>query len=103
MPDGLLDQLQDLSVCERQGAAPRILGPPLLDRMNEGMRHCYNRYVTAVLLTPLPAIVHDGGIVIETRGVGKIYYSPTAEFQALQDVDINVSAGEVFGIIGRSG
>jgi D-methionine transport system ATP-binding protein len=41
--------------------------------------------------------------VIETRGVGKTYYTPTAEFQALQDVDIQVSAGEVFGIIGRSG
>ncbi|MFL6603555.1 MAG: methionine ABC transporter ATP-binding protein [Steroidobacteraceae bacterium] len=41
--------------------------------------------------------------MIETRGVAKTYYTPTAEFQALQDVDINVSAGEVFGIIGRSG
>jgi D-methionine transport system ATP-binding protein len=41
--------------------------------------------------------------VIETRGVGKTYYTPTAEFQALQNVDLAVSAGEVFGIIGRSG
>jgi len=41
--------------------------------------------------------------VIETRGVGKTYYTPTAQFQALQDVDIQVGAGEVFGIIGRSG
>lgn len=41
--------------------------------------------------------------MIETRGVGKTYYSPTAEFQALQDVDIRVGPGEVFGIIGRSG
>ena len=41
--------------------------------------------------------------MIETRGVGKTYYTPTAEFQALQNVDLAVSAGEVFGIIGRSG
>jgi D-methionine transport system ATP-binding protein len=41
--------------------------------------------------------------VIETRGVGKTYYTPTAEFQALREVDLQVSAGEVFGIIGRSG
>ncbi len=41
--------------------------------------------------------------MIETRGVGKTYYTPTAEFQALQDVDLNVAAGEIFGIIGRSG
>ena len=41
--------------------------------------------------------------MIETRGVGKTYYTPTAQFQALQDVDIHVGAGEVFGIIGRSG
>ncbi len=41
--------------------------------------------------------------MIETRGVGKIYYSPTAEFRALEDVHIKVGAGEVFGIIGRSG
>jgi D-methionine transport system ATP-binding protein len=41
--------------------------------------------------------------VIETRGVGKTYYTPAAEFQALQNVDLTVSAGEVFGIIGRSG
>lgn len=41
--------------------------------------------------------------MIETRGVGKTYYTPTAEFQALQNVDLTVSAGEVFGIIGRSG
>jgi D-methionine transport system ATP-binding protein len=41
--------------------------------------------------------------VIETRGVGKTYYTPTAEFQALENVDLSVSSGEVFGIIGRSG
>lgn len=41
--------------------------------------------------------------MIETRGVGKTYYIRTAEFQALQDVNIQVGAGEVFGIIGRSG
>jgi len=41
--------------------------------------------------------------VIETRGLGKTYHLPTGEFQALENVDLTVSAGEVFGIIGRSG
>jgi D-methionine transport system ATP-binding protein len=41
--------------------------------------------------------------VIETRGVGKTYHTPTATFEAVRGVDITVGAGEVFGIIGRSG
>lgn len=41
--------------------------------------------------------------MIETRGLGKTYYTATNSFQALQNVDIRISAGEVFGIIGRSG
>ncbi len=41
--------------------------------------------------------------MIETRGLGKTYYTAAKSFQALRDVDIRISAGEVFGIIGRSG
>jgi D-methionine transport system ATP-binding protein len=46
---------------------------------------------------------HLDKLVIETRGVGKTYYTPAGSFNALHSVDINVAPGEVFGIIGRSG
>jgi len=41
--------------------------------------------------------------VIEIRGVGKTYHTPTGPFQALRAVDLEVAKGEIFGIIGRSG
>jgi D-methionine transport system ATP-binding protein len=41
--------------------------------------------------------------VIEIRGVGKTYNTPTGRFQALRDVDLEVGKSEIFGIIGRSG
>jgi D-methionine transport system ATP-binding protein len=41
--------------------------------------------------------------VIEIRGVGKTFHTPTGAFQALSGVDLEVGKGEIFGIIGRSG
>jgi len=41
--------------------------------------------------------------VIEIRAVGKTYQTPTGPFQALRGVDLEISKGEIFGIIGRSG
>lgn len=41
--------------------------------------------------------------MIEIRGVGKTYPTPTGAFHALREVDLSVGKGEVFGIIGRSG
>jgi D-methionine transport system ATP-binding protein len=41
--------------------------------------------------------------VIEIRGVGKTFHTPTGVFQALSGVDLQVGKGEIFGIIGRSG
>jgi D-methionine transport system ATP-binding protein len=41
--------------------------------------------------------------VIEIRGVGKTYPTPTGAFQALRAVDLEIAKGEIFGIIGRSG
>jgi D-methionine transport system ATP-binding protein len=41
--------------------------------------------------------------VIEIRGVGKTFHTPTGVFQALTGVDLEVGKGEIFGIIGRSG
>jgi D-methionine transport system ATP-binding protein len=41
--------------------------------------------------------------VIQIRGVGKTFHTPTGAFEALSGVDLEVSNGEIFGIIGRSG
>lgn len=40
---------------------------------------------------------------VRFEGVGKTYASSAGEVQALQDIDLDIQAGEVFGIIGRSG
>ena len=37
------------------------------------------------------------------RGVSKSFRSPTGIFGALSDIDVEIPAGKVFGIIGRSG
>jgi len=41
--------------------------------------------------------------VIRIQQVDKTYRTRTGEFQALHGIDLDVSKGEVFGIIGRSG
>ena len=41
--------------------------------------------------------------MIDIRGLSQIYQGPTGPVQALRDVDLHIQAGEVFGIIGRSG
>lgn len=40
---------------------------------------------------------------VALRGVGKIYASPAGDVAALQDIDLDIPAGSIFGIIGRSG
>ncbi len=41
--------------------------------------------------------------MIELRNVSQTYSSGTGPIAALRDIDLKVNAGEVFGIIGRSG
>jgi D-methionine transport system ATP-binding protein len=62
-----------------------------------------NRFVTGARLTFLPLTVQASRTVIEIRGVGKTYHTPTGAFQALRGVDLEIAKGEIFGIIGRSG
>nr|WP_246129475.1 ATP-binding cassette domain-containing protein [Verticiella sediminum] len=40
---------------------------------------------------------------IALQGVGKTYQSSAGKVQALHDIDLDIPAGRVFGIIGRSG
>ncbi|ADX47053.1 Phosphonate-transporting ATPase [Paracidovorax avenae ATCC 19860] len=40
---------------------------------------------------------------VALRGVGKIYASPAGDVAALQEIDLDIPAGSIFGIIGRSG
>ncbi|MDD2547016.1 MAG: methionine ABC transporter ATP-binding protein [Burkholderiaceae bacterium] len=41
--------------------------------------------------------------MIELRGITQIYQGPQGPIEALRGVDLQIHAGEVFGIIGRSG
>jgi D-methionine transport system ATP-binding protein len=41
--------------------------------------------------------------MIQFQGVGKTFQSASGDFQALSDIDLEVTKGEIFGIIGRSG
>jgi D-methionine transport system ATP-binding protein len=67
------------------------------------IRKICNRLVTGARLTFLPLTVQASRTVIEIRGVGKTYQTPTGSFQALRGVDLEIAKGEIFGIIGRSG
>ncbi|MDA8454659.1 ATP-binding cassette domain-containing protein [Acidovorax sp. GBBC 3334] len=49
--------------------------------------------------SPLPA----GAGSVALRGVGKVYASPAGEVAALDGIDLDIPAGSIFGIIGRSG
>ncbi len=40
---------------------------------------------------------------VALRGVGKMYASSAGDVAALQDIDLEIPAGSIFGIIGRSG
>ena len=44
-----------------------------------------------------------GGGTIRIEGLGKTYRSGAGEVQALAGIELDIAAGEVFGIIGRSG
>jgi D-methionine transport system ATP-binding protein len=54
---------------------------------------------------PLPeapsAIAADSSVVFDN--VGKVYRSHSGPVHALQDIDLSVTRGSIFGIIGRSG
>jgi ABC-type metal ion transport system, ATPase component len=48
------------------------------------------------------ALVNEEPIV-ELRGLGKVFKSKNNEVKALEDIDLSIRKGEVFGIIGLSG
>ena len=41
--------------------------------------------------------------VIELQGVTQVYDGASGPIEALRDLDLQVRAGEIFGVIGRSG
>ncbi len=45
-----------------------------------------------------------GGVrVIELKGIGKVYHARDGEHRALEDVNLTINDGDIFGIIGASG
>jgi ABC-type lipoprotein export system ATPase subunit len=54
--------------------------------------------------TKAPAPVHQGaGPLVSLRGVTKIYRQGSEEVKALQDVDLDIAAGEFVAVTGKSG
>ncbi len=51
---------------------------------------------------PVSGLRHQGGTV-SFEGLGKVYRSSAGEVAALHDIRLDIRAGEIFGIIGRSG
>jgi D-methionine transport system ATP-binding protein len=49
------------------------------------------------------AVAADSALSVVFDNVGKVYRSPSGPVRALQDIDLAVSRGSIFGIIGRSG
>ncbi|NDL67122.1 ATP-binding cassette domain-containing protein [Anaerotalea alkaliphila] len=41
--------------------------------------------------------------MIEIRNLCKVYHNPTGDFVALDDVDLTIAQGEIYGVIGLSG
>ncbi|WP_343722992.1 methionine ABC transporter ATP-binding protein [Herbaspirillum seropedicae] len=58
------------------------------------------REPTVALATPTRGGPHGK---VALRGVGKTYVSAAGPVQALQDIDLEIAPGSIFGIIGRSG
>lgn len=58
------------------------------------------REPTVALATPARGGPHGK---VALRGVGKTYVSAAGPVQALQDIDLEIAPGSIFGIIGRSG
>ncbi|NCC67275.1 MAG: hypothetical protein EOM14_03625, partial [Clostridia bacterium] len=44
----------------------------------------------------------QGQPIIELRGVGKVFQSMDGEVVALEDVNISIDKGDIFGVIGMS-
>jgi D-methionine transport system ATP-binding protein len=45
----------------------------------------------------------SGAGTVRFEGLGKAYLSAAGQVQALQEIDLSIPAGQIFGIIGRSG
>lgn len=50
-----------------------------------------------------PAAARARAGTVRFEGVGKTYLSSAGEVHALRGIDLDIAAGEIFGIIGRSG
>ncbi len=55
----------------------------------------------SVVDAPKTSLAAAGSVRFE--GVGKVYSSPAGRVAALKDISVDVPAGSIFGIIGRSG
>ncbi|MFT4149019.1 MAG: ATP-binding cassette domain-containing protein [Paracoccaceae bacterium] len=59
--------------------------------------------LAGVVETSPAAAAHRVAGTVRFEGLGKTYASSAGEVRALQDIDLDIRAGEIFGIIGRSG
>jgi ABC-2 type transport system ATP-binding protein len=57
--------------------------------------------MTSTLSTPPPTAPVEGGAIIRTVGLTKIY--PGAEARAVDGLDLEVAQGEIFGLLGPNG
>ncbi|HEY0276281.1 MAG TPA: ATP-binding cassette domain-containing protein [Paenirhodobacter sp.] len=58
--------------------------------------------LAGAVAVPVSGVRHKGGTV-SFQGLGKVYHSSAGEVAALKGISIDIRAGEIFGIIGRSG
>lgn len=65
------------------------------------------RYTECIIQTKRTIVNHREAIamsVLQTKGIGKIYHSKgNMSYRALEDIDLNIEAGEFVGVMGPSG
>ncbi|XDF33884.1 ATP-binding cassette domain-containing protein [Paracidovorax avenae] len=92
------------SVLRRAPDFPRAAGPgPMAWRRTGATVPAADASLAAAGAAPAAdgTVAPRGAVAL--RGVGKVYASSAGDVAAQQDIDLDIPAGSIFGIIGRSG